>query len=536
MKVRHALGILFLSFLFIGGAFSSVVPSVYAQTGDSSPKAAAAPPQLNIPVPGLDFGTGVEDSGYLVIPFIGQYVSAVYKYLVGVGVIAAAVMIVYGGFLYVLGSTISKISSGKEIITDAIIGLVLLLGSYSLLALINPMTTNLSAVKIRKITPVDADYLEKNGTGDPVETGRTMERLGSEEIPGEDRNTVQPSTTDNSVERVDISKIPFSRADGGPANINKFCTSKAKAKSAETYEKKILYLVQAVLGFEKTCVQNGQCAYCQTCGTSIPSGTISPPNPDLNFAANFFIKRGVSPAELWSGNAECVRAWNKEGEYAEKGKGGGWYMSANMPQCKEEPAARYRDKYVAGLMENKIYGTDCGSFVWNVLNCAGVDWKKPPTEKACNGTKCQNTPYMSIKSVGQFTDLPGMIVNARMDEDINAIAAQKGGIKFGDIVYTNCAGDGGAYGLHFSLYTGGRPDVPFSFIEMGAGPERVKIPGVGGVGGVNVHPANETLQDLITAKITASPFKNSKGKVLWMNPPKCKPHESMVIVWRPYAD
>jgi hypothetical protein len=112
-----------------------------------------AAPKLNVPIPGLEFANNIPiENDTVTIPFIGQYVSAFYKYLVGISVIAAAVMIVYGGFLYVLGASIGEISSAKEIIADAIIGLVLVLGTYSILKLINPATVGMNAVKIKIVS------------------------------------------------------------------------------------------------------------------------------------------------------------------------------------------------------------------------------------------------------------------------------------------------------------------------------------------------------------------------------------------------
>jgi hypothetical protein len=96
-------------------------------------------PVLNVYIPGLVFDREVDSSkGVASIPFLAQYISAVYKYLLGISVITAAVMIVYGGFKYVMGATVPAISSGKETIQDAVIGLVILFSSVTILNTINP--------------------------------------------------------------------------------------------------------------------------------------------------------------------------------------------------------------------------------------------------------------------------------------------------------------------------------------------------------------------------------------------------------------
>jgi len=58
-------------------------------------------------------------------------------------------MIVYGGFLYIVGSTTGNVMRGKEIITDALIGLFLAIGSYALLKTVNPQAATLQPVPIQ---------------------------------------------------------------------------------------------------------------------------------------------------------------------------------------------------------------------------------------------------------------------------------------------------------------------------------------------------------------------------------------------------
>ena len=67
------------------------------------------------------------------------YVQAIYKFGIWTVGIAAMLMISIGGFMYLTsaGNT-SKTGQAKEIITDAIIGVILALVSYLLLYTINP--------------------------------------------------------------------------------------------------------------------------------------------------------------------------------------------------------------------------------------------------------------------------------------------------------------------------------------------------------------------------------------------------------------
>jgi hypothetical protein len=68
-----------------------------------------------------------------------DYISAVYKFGIGAVGIAALLMITIGGYMYITsaGNT-SLMDSAKGVITDAIVGVLLAMGAYLLLYIINP--------------------------------------------------------------------------------------------------------------------------------------------------------------------------------------------------------------------------------------------------------------------------------------------------------------------------------------------------------------------------------------------------------------
>jgi hypothetical protein len=96
-------------------------------------------PLLQVPIPEVSFTKMVMKDGAITTPFIGQYISGVYNFLISiVGVVAAVVMMV-GGFQYLTaGGDKSKVDAGKERIRNALMGMVLALGSYAILYIINP--------------------------------------------------------------------------------------------------------------------------------------------------------------------------------------------------------------------------------------------------------------------------------------------------------------------------------------------------------------------------------------------------------------
>lgn len=109
-------------------------------------------PRLGVAIPGLTFSNSVDIDGREVdIPFFAQYISAIYRYLIAIAAIAAAIMIVYGGFLMIFSQTGAKVRQGREVITDAIIGLILILAAYLILDAINPNLTQLNNIKLKGV-------------------------------------------------------------------------------------------------------------------------------------------------------------------------------------------------------------------------------------------------------------------------------------------------------------------------------------------------------------------------------------------------
>lgn len=83
-----------------------------------------------------------------------QYIMAIYKFAIWTVGIAAMFMVTIGGFMYfgAAGNT-SKLEKAKTVITDALLGVVMVLTAWLLLYTINPDMTsiNLDSLKAMKI-------------------------------------------------------------------------------------------------------------------------------------------------------------------------------------------------------------------------------------------------------------------------------------------------------------------------------------------------------------------------------------------------
>lgn len=138
----------------------NVIPLVLQRSGGAaagaSPSEAAVPPRdiitprLNVPIPDVSFSTALQSGEFLILPFIGEYVSGVYSLLVGVVGLVAGFMIILGGYQYLTaGGDASRVGAAKNRVLNALIGLALVFGSYLILYVINPNLVDFGSLQFR---------------------------------------------------------------------------------------------------------------------------------------------------------------------------------------------------------------------------------------------------------------------------------------------------------------------------------------------------------------------------------------------------
>lgn len=131
--------------------------------GETPPEVPFTPitPVLGVPIPGADLTAPTRDNGVVRVAFLAEYINAAYRYLSTIALVVAIVMCVYGGFLYLGASAgIGQIQRGKKIITDAIVGMLIILSAYAILNIINPQTVNLKVLELAFINPMTDEELE----------------------------------------------------------------------------------------------------------------------------------------------------------------------------------------------------------------------------------------------------------------------------------------------------------------------------------------------------------------------------------------
>jgi D-alanyl-D-alanine dipeptidase len=130
-------------------------------------------PELNVDIPGVVFTDPIIDESQVnregkniavdsQIPWIAQYLHAIFTYSLQIAAVLATLSIIVGGFLYMSSAgSQSRVKKGKEIIFGAITGLVLLMSTYLFLNLINNDLTNFKAITISVVPKLVLDIPEE---------------------------------------------------------------------------------------------------------------------------------------------------------------------------------------------------------------------------------------------------------------------------------------------------------------------------------------------------------------------------------------
>ncbi len=110
-------------------------------------------PQVGIPGGKIGTTTIAPGAAIPVTPTtFAHYLNAFYNWAIGAIIVIGIVMIIFGGFQWMAaGGNATKITAAKERIFSALLGILLAVGSYTLLNLINPSLVRLESLSLTKI-------------------------------------------------------------------------------------------------------------------------------------------------------------------------------------------------------------------------------------------------------------------------------------------------------------------------------------------------------------------------------------------------
>ncbi|MDD4477021.1 MAG: GDSL-type esterase/lipase family protein [Patescibacteria group bacterium] len=118
-------------------------------------------PILEINIPQLqlsDVGAELDEEGYMHLPWIGEYLSAIYKFgLIAISIVAVVLIILTGAKIIV--SDEKEKNEGLKRVGQIVIGLFIAWGSYAILYNINPDLVTFKPLKVRYIPRTSFDQL-----------------------------------------------------------------------------------------------------------------------------------------------------------------------------------------------------------------------------------------------------------------------------------------------------------------------------------------------------------------------------------------
>ncbi len=110
--------------------------------------------QINLPsvnlTPSSDIkATGPQGNQYYAIPWIAEYISGAYQFIIGAAIALAIIVIIVAGFTWMTaGGNADAVNRAKTTIVGAVTGVLLALGSFSILYIVNPNLTNLTPLRV----------------------------------------------------------------------------------------------------------------------------------------------------------------------------------------------------------------------------------------------------------------------------------------------------------------------------------------------------------------------------------------------------
>lgn len=186
-----------------------------AGTGEKIP---TQKPELQVAIPTLqsfsdvEIAEDAEGKAFALFPWIGEYIKAVYLYLVGIAGLIAVLVLIHAGFEWaVSGGNTHAIENAKKRILNASIGLVILFGSYTILNTINPDLVKFESLSIRIIKGIPIDFDEALDHREDVEEESREE--GADELPAPGESIPPPFKDDRAIYTAALPLSPLSGND-----------------------------------------------------------------------------------------------------------------------------------------------------------------------------------------------------------------------------------------------------------------------------------------------------------------------------------
>lgn len=130
-------------------------------------------PELQVKIPGLNFTPSSEtitgSTRTLALPFIGEYIAAIFKYLIAIAGFIATILIMVSGLQRIMAfGSAKEIGAANDRIKNAFVGLLLALSSYAILRAVNPALVSQNLLRVTSVRN-EPDILESEEPDDSID-------------------------------------------------------------------------------------------------------------------------------------------------------------------------------------------------------------------------------------------------------------------------------------------------------------------------------------------------------------------------------
>jgi hypothetical protein len=153
--------------LGVGSAVSGLANAAIGNSPVSANESVLCAPKPRIKIPGLSFTNTADyeslverdDEGNIVaysIPFLGQYIAALYQYSIALaGIVCVLILIISGVQWTLYGANPESVDEAKTRIQNALTGLILTVSSYTILYTIDPNLVLFKSLRVGIIEQID---------------------------------------------------------------------------------------------------------------------------------------------------------------------------------------------------------------------------------------------------------------------------------------------------------------------------------------------------------------------------------------------
>ena len=107
-------------------------------------------PKISLPIPGfVGFSQVKVEDGSINVPWIAEYVNAIYNFMLAIAGGVASFIFIVAGFMYITArGDAGKVGKAKKMMSNALVGIFMTFGAFLILYTINPELTSFKSIRL----------------------------------------------------------------------------------------------------------------------------------------------------------------------------------------------------------------------------------------------------------------------------------------------------------------------------------------------------------------------------------------------------